>query len=260
MSQNANLPRARSIAAAAAFDDGTGARARIGLIVLAGDATVEQDFRSLLLPAEIGLYVSRVPSLAVTVENLLMTAKGLGAATALLLPDQRLDVVAYACTSGAVIAGEKAVAEAIRAVRPGIPVTTPITAALAGLARLGVRRVAMLTPYVEEVNAPVVRHMAASGIEVVDIATFDLLAEGDMGRVTQEAIVAAVENLDHGRAEAVFVSCTALRAMAAIERLESRLGKPVLSSNHALSWHALRLAGVATPIQGFGRLMRLGLA
>lgn len=256
----ATLPRARSIAARAAFDAGTGARARLGLIVLAGDATVEQDFRSLGLGAEIGLFVSRVPSLAVTVENLLMTARGLGAATALLLPGQRLDVVAYACTSGAVIAGEASVGEAIGAVRPGVPVTTPITAALAGLARLGARRVAMLTPYVEEVNAPVVRHMAGQGIEIVDIATFDLLAEDDMARVTPDAIVAAVEGLDHARADAVFVSCTALRAMGTIERLEARLGKPVLSSNHALAWHALRLAGVADPISGFGRLMRLGLA
>lgn len=254
------LPRARSIATAARFDDGTGTRARIGLIALAGDATVEQDFRSLGLGADIGLYVSRVPSLAVTVENLLMTAKGLGGATALLLPDQRLDVVAYACTSGAVIAGDDNVATAIRAVRPGIPVTTPIGAALVGLARLGARRVAMLTPYVEEINAPVVRHMAAKGVDVVDIATFDLLAEDDMARVTQDAIVEAVAGLDHARADAVFVSCTALRAMGAIERLEARLGKFVLSSNLALYWHALRLAGIDLAIPGFGRLMRTGLA
>lgn len=257
MGQTTTLPRTRPAGVPATFDEGSGTRARIGLIALAGDATVEPDFRALGLAPGITLHVSRVPSFAVTVENLLMTAKGLSAATALLLPGQRLDVVAYACTSGTAVAGVPSVVRAIQEVRPDIPVTTPITAALAGFGRLGVGRVAVLTPYVEEVNAPVVRYLAENGIEVVDIASFNLMAEGDMCRVTQDAIVAAARALDHGRADAVFISCTALRALGVIERLEDALGKPVVSSNHALYWHALRLVGYAEPVPGFGRLMRL---
>lgn len=260
MNRAKTLPTSRPTAVPATFDRGCGERARIGLIALAGDATVEPDFRALGLEADVSLHVSRVQSKAVTVENLKESAKGLTAAAALILPGQRLDVVAYACTSGTVIAGVAVVEAAIRKARPGIPVTTPITAALAGLAQLGARRVAVLTPYTEEINAPVVRHLDENGIEVVDIATFDLLAEDDMCRVTPAAIVAAAEGLDHRRADAVFVSCTALRALGLIERIEGRIGKPVVSSNHALYWHALRLAGVGDAIPGFGRLMRFALA
>ncbi|MGH6718521.1 MAG: maleate cis-trans isomerase family protein [Alphaproteobacteria bacterium] len=259
MSQVTSLPRTRPTSVPATLDRGSGTRARIGLIALAGDATVEPDFRALGLAPDITLHVSRVPSLAVTVENLLMTARGLTQATALVLPGQRLDVLAYACTSGTVVAGVPAVIAAIRAARPGIAVTTPITAALAGFQRLGVHRVAVLTPYVEEVNAPVVSYLEANGIDVVDIASFNLLAEDEMCRVVPEAIAAAAEGLDHRRADALFISCTALRALGLIDRLEGRLGKPVLSSNHALYWHALRLAGVMDPVPGFGRLMRLSL-
>jgi len=256
---NLALPKTRPTSVPATLDQGAGARARIGLIALSGDATVEPDFRALGLAPDITLHVSRVMSYAVTVENLIRTAQGLTAATALILPGQRLDVVAYACTSGTVVAGVPAVIAAIQAARPGIAVTTPITGALAGLRRLGARRVAVLTPYVADVNAPVVAYLDANGIEVVDIASFNLLTGDEMCRVAPEAIVAAAEGLDHRRADAVFVSCTALRALGLIERLEARLGKPVLSSNHALYWHALRLAGVADPIAGFGRLMRLAL-
>ncbi len=257
MAEATTLPRTRPVDVPCEFDAGAGSRARIGLIALSGDATVEPDFRALGLGPDIALYVSRVPSLAVTVENLRMTAGGLTAATALILPGQRVDVIAYACTSGTVVVGEDAVFRAVHEARPGVPVTTPITGALAGFERLGVRSVAVLTPYVDEVNQPVVRLLVERGIDVVDLASFNLLTEGDMTRVPAAAIVAAAERLRHARADAVFVSCTALRALGVVEQLEQRLGKPVIASNHALYWHALRLAGYGEPIAGFGRLMRI---
>ena len=42
----------------------------------------------------------------------------------------------------------------------------------------------------------------------------------------------------------------------AIDQLESRIGKPVVTSTQATLWHVLRLAGVDTPIAGYGRLLR----
>jgi maleate isomerase len=60
----------------------------------------------------------------------------------------------------------------------------------------------------------------------------------------------------HSAVDAVFVSCTSLRLVEQIEQLEAELGKPVTSSNHALAWHTLRLAGYREPIGGFGALLR----
>jgi maleate isomerase len=57
--------------------------------------------------------------------------------------------------------------------------------------------------------------------------------------------------------EGVFVSCTSLRVASIVEELEAELGKPVTSSNHALAWHCLRLAGIEDEVPGYGRLFRV---
>ena len=57
--------------------------------------------------------------------------------------------------------------------------------------------------------------------------------------------------------DAVFVACTSLRLAAVVEEIERASGKPALSSNHAMAWHALRLAGYRDPVPGFGRLFRI---
>ncbi|MDX6330283.1 MAG: maleate isomerase, partial [Streptomycetaceae bacterium] len=56
-------------------------------------------------------------------------------------------------------------------------------------------------------------------------------------------------------AEGYFLSCTALRSAEIIEELEAELGKPVVTSNQAMVWHALRTGGVADPVPGYGRLL-----
>jgi len=58
------------------------------------------------------------------------------------------------------------------------------------------------------------------------------------------------------RADACFLSCTTIRSVAAIEALERDLGMPVVTSNQAMAWHALRTGGVMDKMQGFGRLFR----
>ena len=249
--------KSRRFAGTIPFDKGPGPRVRIGLLALAGDATVEPDFRCLGLGPDVEVYVSRVASGQVTVEELGKIAERLPAAAGLILPGQRLDVIAYACTSGTVVVGEEGIGRRIAAARPGLPWTTPITGAVAGFRKLGVRSVAVLTPYVDEVNEPVVRFLEAAGIGVVDMVSFGLLTEADMVRVPQETIIQAARTLDLARADGVFVSCTALRALGILERLEGMLGRPVVSSNHGMYWHALRLAGYADAIQGFGRLYRM---
>ena len=67
----------------------------------------------------------------------------------------------------------------------------------------------------------------------------------------------AALTLDRAGADAIFISCTGLRAVDAVEPLEAETGMPVVTSNQAMAWHALRLAGYDAPVEGFGRLLRL---
>ena len=90
------------------------------------------------------------------------------------------------------------------------------------------------------------------------MGSFNHENDNEVARIDARSVEDAVLELGrHSSVDAVFVSCTSLRAAERIEALEAKLGKPVTSSNHALAWHSLRLAGYAAPLPGFGRLMRL---
>jgi maleate isomerase len=240
------------------LDQGPG-RCRIGLIALDCDHATERDFMNMRPGDEVVIYTSRVRSAETcTVENLRSIAPLLTEAASLILPESRLDVIAYSCTSGTVVVGHEAIVEYIQAARPGIACVTPINAALAGLARFGTRRVAVLTPYVDEVNAAMARTLEAEGIDIVGFTSFHLINANDMANLPPEAIYQAALEADRADAEALFISCTAIRAVDVVEQLERALGKPVVTSIQAMFWQSLACAGYSKPINGYGRLLRLG--
>ena len=241
------------------FDRGIAHRAAIGLIVLATDQTIEHEFRQMLAIDGVAFYETRIHNAAeINPETLAEMEKGMAGATGLILPGSTLDVVAYGCTSGTVVIGEDKVFARVREARPGIACTTPITAAIAGLKALGARRIALLTPYIESVNQMLRRFIEARGIDVPVMGSFNHENDTEVARITPDSIRDAARRLvAAGPIDAVFVSCTSLRVAAIAEALEREIGMPVTSSNHALAWHCLRLAGYREPVAGFGSLFRL---
>lgn len=241
------------------LDPSIGHRAAIGLIVLATDQTVEHEFRKLLDIEGVAFYESRILNdSTITPETLAAMAQRMSEAASVILPGLPLDVVAYGCTSGAMIIGEETVFARIRESRPGVPCTTPITGAMAAFEALGAKRIALLTPYIDEINQTMRDFIQARGVEVPVMGSFNNENDNEVGRISLASLRAAA--LELGRepnVDAVFVSCTNLRLIEYVEDLEAELGKPVTSSNHAMAWHALRLAGYSEPVPGFGRLMML---
>ena len=61
----------------------------------------------------------------------------------------------------------------------------------------------------------------------------------------------------HDDADAYFLSCTTIRSTPVISALERDLGKPVITSNQALAWHALRKGNVKDQMSGFGELFAI---
>ncbi|MGI9507363.1 MAG: maleate cis-trans isomerase family protein [Geminicoccaceae bacterium] len=242
------------------LDAGIGARAAIGLIVLSSDQTIEHEFRTLLGLEGVALYQSRIRNDSrITPETLGAMEARLVEATDVILPGMPLDVVAFACTSASMVIGEERVFEKIRKARPLARPTTPITAAFAAFKAFGVRRIALLTPYRPDVNHQIRTYIEARGVEIVRMASFE---EDDrqVCRISEGSIKEAALALGRDPAvEAVFVSCTALRAASVVEAIEAELEKPVTSSNHALGWHCLRLAGIEDRLEQAGRLFQLDL-
>ena len=136
------------------------------------------------------------------------------------MPEGRLDAVAYACTSGSVVIGYDTIRDRIRAARPDVACITPITASLAALDRFGAQRLAVLTPYVDDVNAQIARYLQAAGKEVVGFSSFQIEDNEEMAALTSDAIYRAALIADRPEADALFISCTAIRAVEVIDRIE----------------------------------------
>jgi maleate isomerase len=238
------------------LDGGVAERAAIGVIVLGSDQTIEYEFRRIFDLPGVAFYESRIHnSTDITPETLKAMEAGIADCTARILPGLPLDVVAYGCTSGAMVIGDDNVAARIHEARPGVACTTPMAAAFAAFEALGCRRIALLTPYIDEINQAMRAHLEAGGIGVPVMGSFN---EGDdcrVGRISPDSLSRAALELGGSEAvDAVFVSCTALRLVEVVAEIEAELGKPVTSSNHAMAWHCLRLAGVDDPLPQHGRL------
>ena len=240
-----------------ALDGGAAARAAIGLIVLATDHTLEYEWRRIFAGLDgVAVYQSRIPSpVRIAPETLGAMEAEIAGATEILLPGEPMDVVGYACTSGTIVIGEERVFARIREARPAARCTTPITAAIAGLKALGARRIAMLTPYVDAINGMMRDFVRARGLEVPVLGSYNHENDNEVARIDAASVRAAVLELGrHPAVDAVFVACTSIRVAEQVAALEAELGKPVTSSNHAMAWHALRLAGVGEPLPRWGRL------
>jgi len=229
------------------FDDGP-ARVRLGLLALATDLTLEVDAAA-VLAADEALYVTRVAfENPVTAASLKAMAPALAAAAACLVPGERLDALAFGCTAASAAIGDDAVRAAVTAERPGTPCVTPTSGLVAAARALGVAKLAVLAPYSEAVARDLAGYLEGLGLEVSALTWLDVDDDRAIARISPATIEAAAVDALDPTADALFCSCTALRARALAPGLERRLGKPVLTSNQVLLWHALRSAGVTRPL------------
>ncbi|MCW2763704.1 MAG: hypothetical protein JWR85_3905 [Marmoricola sp.] len=249
-------------------DDGVATRARLGVIVLQVDETLEYDLRTLVNLPGVALHHTRVPSgLDVTEETLAAMERQIPVAASLLPQGGAFDAIGYACTSGASVIGPENVADAVRSAFPaaasGAPVapavTDPLTAVRAACQVLGVRRLGFVSPYVAEVSEHLRTALEAHGLAISAFGSFEESEERKVARISPESVYRAILQVAQSApCDAVFVSCTNMRTLDVLERAEAILRKPVISSNQALAWHMLRLSGIDDPIHGYGRLLRLG--
>ena len=231
---------------------------RIALVALATDHTSERDFSRICDPDQVGVYTNRITfENPTTKETLLRTGPRLSEAAAQILPDEEVDVVAYGCTAASIVLGNDAVTRYLNAAKPDTPCVTPSSAAFDAFEALGVKRVSVLTPYSPDVTDELAQYFATRGPEVVNAACFGLTDDRQMARISEDSIIEAGTAACSDQADALFLSCTALRAATCVQRIEDRLGKPVVSSNQAMVWRCLRLAGIMDSVPGYGQLFQL---
>jgi len=191
----------------------------------------------------------------ITPETLPEMEAALPAAVALLPSAYPMNVIGYACTSGATVIGADNISRIVKLSFQNAKTTDPITAAMAALQHLGARKIGLVTPYVEDVSAMMIDLLRDNGFRVVKFGSFEQKDDAVVARISPDSIYDAACNIGMSEdVDAVFISCTNLRTFDVIERVEKRIGKPVISSNQALAWHMAALAGLKGSIIGPGCL------
>ena len=148
---------------------------RIGLITLGSDLRIEKDFNNLIYGRDIDLYVNRIHCYnPLTNETLAKMADDITEVTKEILPDQKLDCVAYGCTSGTVAAGYDSIKKKINLAKPEAKVTTPITSVVKALNMLGINKISIFTPYTKTINDSVVNYFKKENIIVNSLSYFDI--------------------------------------------------------------------------------------
>jgi len=242
-------------ARATEFDQGRHSRGKIGFVLLQTEQTIEDDMFA-IIPRDVGVHFSRVRiSDTINVATLGRMVDGLAEGARMIIPDAKLDVICYACTSGSIVIGEKQVVAELKAGAPGAVATTLVTGVVRALRAFGAKKIVVGTPYLDEINDLERTFLIEKGFEVLDLRGLNIALDSDMVRVTPRFLLDFAESLNRKDADAIFISCGALRSVEIIEELERRVNKPVVVSNQAMAWDTMRLAGVVDPVSGFGRLL-----
>ncbi|MGI6854158.1 ectoine utilization protein EutA [Mesorhizobium sp. 1B3] len=235
-------------------------RKRVGLVILATDHTTEPDFQRMVASERIGVYVARIfYANPTTPENLRRMQPALTEGAALILPGEDLDAICYSCSSASVVIGDEEIAAAIGTAKPGVPVVTPTLAATAGLKALGAKKISILTPYTVETSRPMADYFAARDFDITSFTCLGFEDDREMARIAPASLVELARSAIAPDADALFISCTALRSASVAAAIEEAIGRPVVTSNQATAWNCLRLCGDASPHPRFGRLMTLPL-
>jgi len=121
--------------------------------------------------------------------------------------------------------------------------------------QLSVEKVAVATPYIDEVNEKEREFLEANGFQVVNIKGLQIEENLEIGRQPPEVAYRLAKDVDRPEAEAVFISCTNFRTIEVIAALEADLGKPVLSSNTATLWASLKSLRIREKLLGLGSLL-----
>lgn len=260
MTAHANPPVEITLQAGRPALDARPVAKRLGMVILATDHTTEPDFQRMVASEGIGIYVARVAyANPTTPENLRRMLPALTDAASLILPGEALDALCYSCTSASAVIGEAEVERALHKAKPGVPVVTPTRAVTAGLRALGARRISVLTPYTVETSRPVANYLTGEGFAIDRFTCLGFDDDREMARIAPQALVDLARAAMHPDSEALFISCTALRAAAVVPQMETAIGRPAVSSNLATAWMCLRLCGETAAAPGLGRLMEQAL-
>lgn len=234
-----------------------GWRARIGLLVPSINSIMEPElYRT--APEGVTVHSARIATPREGTPEALRNMERASLDACRLVAQVEPHAVIYGCTSGSFFEGpdfERRIREQLAKIA-GCPVVATAGAMTAALRARGIARVAVVTPYVELTNQRLVAFLAAGGIEAVSLRSFDMLDMFDHARIQPAEVYATAMQAARDDAEAIFISCTQVRALEVVEVLERDSGKPVISATQATLWETYCRLGIDPGLRGYGSLLR----
>jgi maleate isomerase len=237
--------------------DGDGWRARLGIVVPSVN-TVMEPWAQKVVPDGVSIFAARmfIPP-ATTPEAFIEMDRNEGKAAIRQLSSVFPDAIAYGCTASSIVQGLAYDANLRAEIEQtyNTPSTTAAHAILTAAKTLGVRTVSIVSPYTKEVDEAEHRYFAGAGLEVVGGACLGITDGFALAEPEPDTLYdLGVRGFDP-QADGLIMTCLNTRSHTVIDRLEQKLGKPVITSTQATLWHSLRLAGIDDRIKGYGRLL-----
>ena len=221
-------------------------RAKIGVLVPFTNTNLEPDME-LMRPPDTTVHFQRMGGYDVDEIPGSDQMAGLGASDIShdlrMIAGVRPDVVLYGCTSATLTHGPSFDADLARQIKSGSGALS-LTAAgslIAAITALGAAKVGFSSPYLGEINAQAIDFMSQNGIETVRCADIGSeLGNYGQGELTPDEVFDLACQADHREAQAIVLSCTDMRSVEAIDRIEEKLGKSVVTSNQAMMFCLMR--------------------
>jgi len=232
-----------------------GWRGRLGIILPADNNVLEPDFAR-LAPQGISTHVARL--YAGTLESYLEQALDFVANS---FPRTRISIVGHMCAASSLLLGPQGNVEFCAKLSEraaGLPAFTASTAVTSALSALDVTSISIVSPHHIEGTRRLTGYLEACGItvrEVVALGLDDLAQRDAFNDASPANLYRICRGIDLSNSGAIFLAATNFCTLDSIDVLEADLGRPVVTSNQAGMWEALRLLGVTAPIAGYGRLL-----
>ena len=229
---------------------------RFGLLTPSSNTTQEPEFFA-ALPSDVTLHTGRVAYRDITPEEQVRCVLELETESK-KLADAEVDVIVFAATAPTLAQGKGYDRELIKRMQDasGRPATTAATAFVDALTLIGAKRIAIGAPWSKTMDKPMVAFMQASGFEVVHSEVVGFVASIELGRAGPETAYELGLRTDRPEADAIIMPGGNWRCMSIVERLEQKVGKPVLCNNAVSLWAGLRMLGREDGIAGYGMLLR----
>jgi maleate cis-trans isomerase len=225
----------------------------IGLIIPSGNRLTEPQFNR-YLPTGIGAHVTRLRMTGKFRKPLAELKRPLVEA-AEALSDLKPSVIVFHCTANSMESGlahEKAIVEIIEQAS-GCPTITTAQALTQAFDRFGIKKLVLISPYVQATNQLEVNYLTETGYTVLHELGLALEPHAYSSVTPEEWKKVVKENL-RADADGYFLSCTNTRMIEAVADLENELGKPVVNSNQATIWACLKKLGIKHSDPRLGRL------